>query len=186
MFPQTGTGNNFGELLPASLSGCVYWDVNHNGKMDSPDFGIAGVTITLTGTDSLGTTIHEVTKTADDGTYSFSRLRPAFTPSPKRTPGLPRLQGHHRDAGEEHQQTTGSRRSSSSPVTMARITASASSRRRGAVYEYLAVYVGNLFYISSERTRATRSHSPSNIRTSRPALPRVRSPGGKLPSRALR
>ena len=71
-----GVGNNFAERSPASLSGTVYWDANHNGRLDSPDFGIVGVKITLTGTDDLGNTIHLVTRTADDGTYRFASLQP--------------------------------------------------------------------------------------------------------------
>lgn len=41
--PYNPVSNNFAESNPTSLSGCVYWGVNHNGRMDSPDFGIAGV-----------------------------------------------------------------------------------------------------------------------------------------------
>ena len=49
-----GTGNNFGELKSASLSGFVYLDKNGNGNIDCSDRAIAGVTITLTGVDDRG------------------------------------------------------------------------------------------------------------------------------------
>lgn len=72
-----GTGNNFGEF-PAggSLSGSVYWDLNHNGEMDSADFGIVNVTVTLTGVDDLGNPVNLATKTDAQGAYEFSNLRP--------------------------------------------------------------------------------------------------------------
>src|SRR5205823_12782945 len=37
---------------PATLSGYVYADNNHNNVMDTGDTGLGGVTVTLTGTDS--------------------------------------------------------------------------------------------------------------------------------------
>jgi uncharacterized cupredoxin-like copper-binding protein len=73
---QNATGYNFAELHPASLSGFVYFDLNHNGVFDSPDFGIAHVKITLNGTDDLGQSIHLTTVTDSNGAYSFDGLRP--------------------------------------------------------------------------------------------------------------
>ncbi len=40
---------DFGELLPASISGYVYADINNNGVMDPGEPGIAGVQVTLVG-----------------------------------------------------------------------------------------------------------------------------------------
>jgi fimbrial isopeptide formation D2 family protein/uncharacterized repeat protein (TIGR01451 family) len=73
----TGTGNNFGELQPSSLSGYVYVDANNNGTKDSTEAGIATVTVTLTGTDDNGQPVNLTTTTAADGSYSFSNLRPS-------------------------------------------------------------------------------------------------------------
>src|SRR5262249_9178578 len=50
-----GVNNNFGELAPAGLSGYVYNDLNENGVKDPGEPGIAGVTVTLAGSNSAGT-----------------------------------------------------------------------------------------------------------------------------------
>jgi protocatechuate 3,4-dioxygenase beta subunit len=71
-----GTNNDFGELLPASLSGFVYVDANNNGVKDSGDPGIGGDTVTLTGTDDQGNSVHVTQTTAPDGSYAFTNLRP--------------------------------------------------------------------------------------------------------------
>lgn len=64
---QSGTGYDFRENA-TSLSGFVYVDANDNGVMDGGETGIAGVTITLSGTASATTT------TASDGSYAFLGL----------------------------------------------------------------------------------------------------------------
>ncbi len=69
-------GYTFGELAPASLAGVVYSDANNDGVKQAGESGIAGVTVTLTGTDDLGQTITLPMTTAADGTYSFTNLRP--------------------------------------------------------------------------------------------------------------
>ncbi len=65
------------ELPPASLSGYVYYDANDNGLRESGDFGLGGITVTLTGTNDLGP-ITPITTTTNytDGSYSFTGLRP--------------------------------------------------------------------------------------------------------------
>ncbi|MCS6975506.1 MAG: carboxypeptidase regulatory-like domain-containing protein [Gemmatales bacterium] len=68
--------NNFGELLPASLSGSVYVDDNNNGVRESSEAGIGGVTITLTGTDDVGRSVTLTVATGSDGSYRFENLRP--------------------------------------------------------------------------------------------------------------
>ena len=70
------TENNFGEVTPASLSGFVYSDSNDNGVKESGEAPIAGVTITITGTDDLGAAVSATTTTGADGSYSFTNLRP--------------------------------------------------------------------------------------------------------------
>jgi hypothetical protein len=73
---QDATGYNFAELHPGSVTGFVYYDINHNGVMDSEDFGIAHVRMTLNGTDDLGQSVHLTTVTNDNGAYFFENLRP--------------------------------------------------------------------------------------------------------------
>ena len=71
-----GANNNFGELIPSSLAGYVYEDVNNDGTKQIADTGIGGVTITLSGTDDLGNTINQVVSTSGAGGYNFTGLRP--------------------------------------------------------------------------------------------------------------
>ena len=71
-----GTGNNFAELNPASLSGFVYDDANNDGVKQGGEVGIAGVTVTLTGTDDLGNAVNISTVTDVNGAYGFTNLRP--------------------------------------------------------------------------------------------------------------
>ncbi len=63
-------------LAPSSLSGIVYEDFNDNGQVDFGEQGIAGVTITLTGTDDLGQAVNQTQLTDSDGAYVFLNLRP--------------------------------------------------------------------------------------------------------------
>src|SRR5207248_3027920 len=71
-----GLNNNFGELVPASLSGYVFCDHNNDGIRQSGEEAISGVTITLTGTNDLGIIVPIVTTTNASGFYSFTNLRP--------------------------------------------------------------------------------------------------------------
>jgi hypothetical protein len=61
---------------PSSLSGIVWEDFNNNGQVDFGEKGIAGVTITLTGTDDLGHPVNLPLVTDADGAYVFLNLRP--------------------------------------------------------------------------------------------------------------
>ncbi len=72
----TGTGNTFGELQGASIAGNVYRDANNDGVLNAGENGVAGVTITLTGTDDLGQAVSLSTTTGAGGAYAFSNLRP--------------------------------------------------------------------------------------------------------------
>lgn len=73
---QDATGYTFGELLPASLSGHSYVDLNGNGTFDLWESGLAGVTITLTGVNDIGAVINVSVTTDANGFYSFENLRP--------------------------------------------------------------------------------------------------------------
>ena len=57
-----------------AVTGTVYCDMNVDGKMDSGDQGIAGVTVTLSGTDAYGNAISETTTTNSAGVYSFAGM----------------------------------------------------------------------------------------------------------------
>lgn len=74
---QTSQGStSLTVLAPASLSGIVFEDFNDNGQVDFGEQGIAGVTITLTGTDDVGQAVNQTQVTDGDGAYVFLNLRP--------------------------------------------------------------------------------------------------------------
>jgi uncharacterized membrane protein len=60
----------------SSLSGLVFEDFNDDGQVDFGEQGIAGVSITLSGTDDLGNSVRLSQKTDAAGTYLFANLRP--------------------------------------------------------------------------------------------------------------
>ena len=65
-----------GVLPAASLAGNVYVDRDGSGTRTPADQPIAGVTLTLTGTDVFGNVVTRTTTTDADGAYSFGDLRP--------------------------------------------------------------------------------------------------------------
>ncbi len=68
-----------GSVTSLGLSGTVYDDVNSSGKLESGDPGVAGVIISLSGTNSSGNPLpSQTTTTASNGTYSFAGI-PAGT-----------------------------------------------------------------------------------------------------------
>jgi fimbrial isopeptide formation D2 family protein/uncharacterized repeat protein (TIGR01451 family) len=75
----TGQNNNFGELLPASLSGTVFNDYDNDGFFEpgNGEKGIAGVSVRLTGTNDLGQAVNVMLSTDANGNYTFTNLRPS-------------------------------------------------------------------------------------------------------------
>jgi len=58
----------------STISGFVFFDADNDGSFDHDDTGLAGVVVTLTGTDLLGNDITLTATTAADGSYSFTGL----------------------------------------------------------------------------------------------------------------
>ncbi len=67
--------NDFGEILPASLAGYVYYDANNNGLFETSESAIASVTVELAGFDDHGP-VSLTTTTNAAGKYEFTNLRP--------------------------------------------------------------------------------------------------------------
>ena len=84
--------NDFGELIPASVSGFVYLDANNNGIKDANENGLPGVQVTLSGTNDVGAAVSQTVTTDSSGFYSFGNLRPG-TYSVTETPPANYLQG---------------------------------------------------------------------------------------------
>ncbi len=64
-----GVAYHLGQVLPASVSGSVF-------QQESGQLGLAGVQVTLTGTDDHGQLVHRETTTDAGGFYAFRNLRP--------------------------------------------------------------------------------------------------------------
>jgi len=77
------------DAIPArsSLAGSTYLDANNNGARDGGENGIAGVTITLTGTDDNGVPVNRTTATLADGSYTFDTLLPGTYTLTETQPG---------------------------------------------------------------------------------------------------
>lgn len=73
---DAGINYNFGEILASSLSGYVYVDANNDGVFQGAEAPIAGVLVTLTGTNDLGEVIELTATTSNTGYYFFGDLRP--------------------------------------------------------------------------------------------------------------
>ena len=72
--PVSGSpANNFGERV-STLSGSVWLDTNNDGTRQPGESGIAGVVVTLTGTDASGAAITRSATTDASGNYSFVDL----------------------------------------------------------------------------------------------------------------
>ena len=72
----TAAENDFGELEPASLAGSVFRDDDNSGAQNGAEPGIAGVVLTLSGTNDLGAAVSQTATTGAGGAYSFANLRP--------------------------------------------------------------------------------------------------------------
>ncbi|MCA9148279.1 MAG: hypothetical protein KDA92_03210, partial [Planctomycetales bacterium] len=61
-----------GNLAPSSISGYVYSDTDNDGVMDPVEARYGGVQVTLKGTDLLGRAVSLTTRSAANGSYSFT------------------------------------------------------------------------------------------------------------------
>ncbi|MGE3820522.1 MAG: SdrD B-like domain-containing protein, partial [Isosphaeraceae bacterium] len=71
-----GQGNDFGEALPAGVSGTVFVDQNGDATYQPGEPTLAGSTVVLTGQDGMGRAVSRTVVTGVDGTYAFENLLP--------------------------------------------------------------------------------------------------------------
>ena len=76
--PVAGSpGNHFGEVASNSVvAGRVWLDADNGGSVNGSEAGIAGVVITLSGTDIAGNAVSRSTTTDSNGNYRFEALPP--------------------------------------------------------------------------------------------------------------
>ncbi len=72
---EVAGGYTFGELEAASISGSAFIDANNDGVADTGEAALAGVEITLTGTDDTGA-VSQLITTDVNGAFEFTGLRP--------------------------------------------------------------------------------------------------------------
>ena len=70
------TSYDFGNCELVDLEGHKYEDADADGSVDASDTGLAGWTITLTGTTGSGASVNESTTTGAGGYYKFENLEP--------------------------------------------------------------------------------------------------------------
>src|SRR5690606_7965614 len=75
--PGNDSDTSVVQVRTASLGGRVFVDNDDNGDQDSTDTGIAGVDVTLSGTDLYGNAVSITVKTAANGDYQFDNLAPS-------------------------------------------------------------------------------------------------------------
>jgi hypothetical protein len=73
---QAASGYLFGETINGVVSGRVWTDANRNGVVDAGETGLPGVTLVLTGTDTLGAAVNTTVTSGADGSFAFPNLRP--------------------------------------------------------------------------------------------------------------
>lgn len=77
---ETATANNSATAVTAvdpetsTITGLVFNDLDDDGVQDTGEAGIAGVLLTLTGTDTLGQAVNATATTDANGAYSFANL----------------------------------------------------------------------------------------------------------------
>jgi hypothetical protein len=97
---DTNTSNNSSTLntpiaVTGSVSGLTYIDADRNGVFSSGESGVAGVTMTLTGTDILGRTVNRTATTNANGEYTFADVHPGtYTVTQTQPLGLQSLQNN--------------------------------------------------------------------------------------------
>jgi hypothetical protein len=64
-------------LAPSTVQGLVFVDFNDDGQVDFGERAVAGVTVTLTGTDDLGHAASRIVPTDANGVYAVPNLRPS-------------------------------------------------------------------------------------------------------------
>ena len=69
---STNSGQAFFYGGTSSLGGSVFSDLNNDGIRQTAEFGLDGITVSLTGTDSLGDPVHVTQKTDANGESLYS------------------------------------------------------------------------------------------------------------------
>ncbi len=117
------------------ITGTVFCDANNSGTQDSGDAGIAGVTVTLTGTDAYGNSVSYSTTTNSSGVYTFAGMPFSNSSGYTVTPTVPSgYDAGIATAGKVNGTTDGT--ASSSPESVGTVLMSSSTQTNGAGYNF--------------------------------------------------
>lgn len=75
--PANDTASDVVTVQKSSLAGTVFSDADDDGVQDAGENGIAGVTLTLTGSDAFNNTVNLTATTDASGNYLFDNLSPS-------------------------------------------------------------------------------------------------------------
>jgi hypothetical protein len=64
------------DAVPSDISGVVYMDVNNSGTKEAQEIALAGVEVTLTGTNIRGQAVNITTRTDVNGVFTFKDILP--------------------------------------------------------------------------------------------------------------
>jgi hypothetical protein len=64
------------DAVPSDISGVIYLDVNNNGVHDTQEVELAGISVTLTGTNVRGEAVNLTVKTDVNGVFRFTGILP--------------------------------------------------------------------------------------------------------------
>ena len=131
---QAATGYLFGETQVTGLNGTVYVDANANNSKDSGEAGIAGVTVTLSGTSNAHVAVNCSTLTDGNGNYVFPATGVTGACA-NLTPGIYTVTETQPIAFNDHGETAGSAGGNTSvPNTISNVPLTAGQQASGYLF----------------------------------------------------
>ncbi len=117
------------------ITGTVFADANDDGIQETGDTGLAGVTVTLTGTDAYGNSVSYSTTTNSSGVYTFAGMPFSNSSGYTVTPSVPTgYTAGIATAGKVNGSSDGS--ASSSPESVGSISMLNNSQTNGVNYNF--------------------------------------------------
>ena len=157
-----GTDNSidFGYYKPVKIGDFVWLDSNGNGVQESGETGIAGVIMTLTGTNAAGYAVTNQVTTDDNGYYLFSEAPGTYQVSVDATNmiGTNVLAGYAATAVGLGTPDTDSN-ASASPTTPTTLTSGASDTSIDFGF-YIPVTIGDFVWLDSNRNGVQEDGEP--------------------------
>ena len=155
-----GTNYLFGEQAFTNLSGFVYVDNNNSGVLVPGDPPVAGVTITLTGTNILGNPVALTATTNASGAYSFLNLLPSTSTGYTLSEPQPSQYGNGKDTVGTGAATAGSQTQHGNPNIIGGIVLATSDNAIAYNFGEIGSTVSGTVFIDSNDNGALDSGEP--------------------------